>query len=71
MKLSITIECDNAAFEDAGIGNECASILSGLARRLQGCSIPFQSPIRLTDSNGNAVGVARFIEGMLPEPMDE
>ena len=62
MKYSLEIECDNAAFDPQGDGDEQAArdqvalILRDLAKHLEnGCSYRI-----LQDSNGNRVGVAEF-----------
>lgn len=54
MKVTITIECDNAAFgdTDASRHEELAHILKCLAHDLYGQHVPQ----KLRDSNGNTVG---------------
>lgn len=63
MQLTITINCDNAAFDDGysdhGAADESARILMNLANQLKGQDFdpnePFDS-IPLRDVNGNRVG---------------
>lgn len=57
MKLTISIDCDNAAFEDSGPENELARILRDLAARLERDGM---NPVTLRDINGNTVGAANF-----------
>jgi len=64
MLLSISIEMDNAAFEDDG--SEVERILINLAHRLHGhihngyFPVDFDTP--LSDVNGNTVGKAFVVE---------
>ena len=58
MTFSMTIQCDNAAFEDA-VGVEVARILEAAAKALrQG-----YEKGRCMDSNGNRVGNWELTEG--------
>lgn len=55
MKLTITIESNNAAFDDGAGGRlEAGSILADIADRLR--LMPLDSVFPLRDSNGNKVG---------------
>jgi hypothetical protein len=57
MKCRIEINMDNAAFEDAGHGNELARILQNAARTVTGSSgDDALGSWRLRDINGNPVG---------------
>lgn len=53
MNIIITINTDNAAFEDDP-GAEVARILNSLAQKIGRWGIP--SDMKLLDSNGNTVG---------------
>ena len=66
MKLVITIDCDNEAFNGQDCGTEIANILNRIMR-----SMEFESkkellrayrgkPHKLADTNGNTVGSLRF-----------
>jgi hypothetical protein len=62
MKLTITIECDNAAFGESdgehtpeSVGAEVGRILRGLGRKLEG-GIEAGDSGHLRDCNGNQVG---------------
>lgn len=57
MTLTITINCDHAAFEDAP-GAEVARILRRLAG-LADQSVPSLNGCKLYDVNGNAVGLVQ------------
>lgn len=57
MKLVITIEMDNAAFEDAN-GFEVARILTKLAREVKDHQLETNDTYGLMDDNGNTVGKA-------------
>lgn len=58
MKLTVTIEMDNAAFEDGNGGmTEAAYILERLATRLENEGDSFSGAL-LKDENGNTVGSA-------------
>jgi hypothetical protein len=59
--FQLTIECDNAAFEDAGTKFEVARILEKLSRKLNAYGPDAGT---LADANGNTVGSFAF----LPEP---
>lgn len=61
MKLTITIDCNNAAFEDENLGPEIAHILTELAERYDGPLGVFEigtAPWNLHDANGNHCGEA-------------
>jgi len=58
MTFKITIKTDNAAFEDNGMATEMGRILRDLADKIEQGELP---PLKLRDSNGNAVGT--FQEG--------
>jgi hypothetical protein len=55
MKLTITVECDNAAFEDAP-GYELARILEEQARNFRDVPSATKFVDKLYDVNGNKVG---------------
>jgi len=56
MKIQITIDCENDAFQDDPF-TEIARILSRLTERFQDDRFGFPSgPIPLRDMNGNKVG---------------
>lgn len=55
MTVKITIDCDNAAFEDYP-GTEVAAILRKIAKTLCGNPIDSSDDCNLMDSNGNTVG---------------
>jgi len=58
MHFDLTVDVDNAAFEDA-LASETARILRDVARRLErGEDLPFT----LRDANGNSVGTCNFAE---------
>jgi hypothetical protein len=59
MKITIEIDCDNAAFEDGHGGMLEASSILGRASKILLFSGPLQSKLGRTvllDSNGNTVG---------------
>ena len=56
--FNLTIEANNAAFEDAGAGNEVARILRELADRLEDSPLVDGDEYLLRDYNGNTVGKA-------------
>lgn len=60
MKFTLSIDTDNAAFEDNGTGEELASILLFLVRDLKknGTAPGFSQ--KVFDTNGNKVGFARL-----------
>ena len=60
MRLTITIELDNDAFEADRVG-EIERILTGLCERLP-LTGPTYAPLNLSDENGNWVGEARIGE---------
>ena len=51
MKISIEIECNNAAFEENGLAAELSMIFSKIVDKAQ-----YDAFLVLRDSNGNAVG---------------
>lgn len=61
MRLNITIELDNAAFEDGG-PDEVARILADLASRLPDPLDQTGGALSLHDANGNHVGTAEIVE---------
>ncbi len=59
MKLKITIDMDNAAFEPCN-GRESARILERLAEIIRGMHFPAPETFPpLRDENGNAVGTVK------------
>ncbi len=62
MKLTLTIDMDNAAFESPNAGPEAARILRHVARKVDGYTglKDFECP--LMDINGNRVGQAEVTE---------
>lgn len=61
MKLTITIQMDNAAFFE-GEGFEIERILACVSKRLPLPLAPTQSDIIIHDINGNYVGDARIVD---------
>jgi hypothetical protein len=61
MKMEITIDMDNAAFEHAN-GYEVARILTKLAHSIEGSHMTVGDKTRLLDINGNRVGDAQVAE---------
>jgi hypothetical protein len=64
MQFRLTIDCDNAAFEDNGIQGELSSILHDIANRLMENTteeLIDMGSIILRDTNGNTVGAAKLI----------
>jgi hypothetical protein len=62
VKLTITIDLENAAFED-GNGYEVAGILRDLAGDLDDTQLREDGlRMRLRDSNGNSVGLAEVTD---------
>lgn len=59
MRVTITIQCDNAAFEGEPLGVETARILERLAKELYSVSDGY----RLRDYNGNTVGTVKVTDG--------
>lgn len=57
MRMTIAINMDNAAFDESAC-DEAARILQDLSEKLAGADFnePFDSKLRLQDSNGNPVG---------------
>ncbi len=66
MTLHVTIELDNAAFEDGALMPAIGSILKTLANRLPlfrtRDTLRSGDSLRLFDYNGNSVGQAVFID---------
>jgi len=60
MDITITINTDNAAFEDDR-GAEVARILTKLARYIRDNGPEYAHCRRLMDANGNAVGTVEAI----------
>jgi hypothetical protein len=58
VKFTLTIDCDNAAFTDAGTKFEVARILAKLAHKLNAYGPDAGS---LADANGNEVGSFAFL----------
>jgi hypothetical protein len=60
MKVIISIECDNAAFDTIDCGNEVARILRFVANHVEGCNVPLTrrhlDGLKLRDVSGNTVG---------------
>jgi hypothetical protein len=68
MKVVITINCENEAFNVADCGSELARILRQLANKLEFQPRANLTPppgrrkrIRLVDHNGDTVGEAKFM----------
>jgi hypothetical protein len=61
MKLTITMDMDNAAFED-GPGSEAARILRTLAQKIDGVDLEIDDRVALLDVNGNRVGSMNVTE---------
>jgi hypothetical protein len=61
MKMYITIEMDNAAFEPPETEAEIFRILKQLSERILEGDIPDNIPGTLFDINGNAVGSVRVL----------
>lgn len=59
MHITITINCDNAAFADGNAAIEVAHILRGIARRYEDECTPLTLTLR--DSCGNKVGYAEVV----------
>ena len=61
--FTLTINCDNAAFDDSPTGCELARILRSLADNVNDCDMQDLMVLatgRLRDSNGNPVGNWHF-----------
>jgi hypothetical protein len=56
MRLVITINCDNAAFEEGMEGLEVARILREVARKVEYADLDVSLDFSVLDSNGNKVG---------------
>jgi len=59
MKVILTIDCSNAAFDDTGCGDEIARILRDIADSAEGGTreaMLEHNGLVLFDSNGNSVG---------------
>jgi hypothetical protein len=54
MRVLISIDTDNAAFEGNNLGLELAHILRGLVSAYEDGAPP--EPVKLRDSNGNTAG---------------
>lgn len=54
--IKITIETDNAAFQDGGFDTEVSNILRGVARRFEIGAVAPGEFVPLRDSNGNTIG---------------
>ena len=64
MKLRIEIELDNAAFANGTYSAEVQRVLTTLVTRLP--LYPYVGPnIDVYDSNGNRVGYARIMQGII------
>ncbi len=61
MQLTITIDLDNAAFEDGG-AEEVARILANIAERLPEPLRPTNGAYNLHDANGNHCGTAEITD---------
>lgn len=55
MKITITVDCGNAAFEEHAT-SEVSRILSGFAGAIPGWELQSLDGIKLHDINGNTVG---------------
>ena len=66
MNITITLNTDNAAFEDDP-GAEVARILKRLAGELEGVTLDAGDYAKLLDSNGNTVG--RYAVTKAPAPI--
>lgn len=59
MRMTITMQMDNASFRESGLpGVEAADILRGLADKIEGSEFVdvFDRHTKLMDTNGNTVG---------------
>lgn len=61
MKLAITIDLDNAAFEDGG-AEEVARILASVAERIPDPLSSTDGALNLHDANGNHCGTAEIVD---------
>lgn len=61
MKYKLTIECDNAAFEERPNGDEIGYILRKLAASIDGVEMAVGAERPLIDTYGNLVGTARMV----------
>lgn len=62
MRLVISINMDNAAFEDGNAAQAVVTILKGISRRLSpGGDINELDGVPLFDSNGNSVGGVELV----------
>jgi len=59
MRYTLTIDCDNAAFDD-GPNSAIAEILRTQAHRLDVMAEIFDEDVPVMDANGNRVGAARL-----------
>ncbi len=64
MRVTITIDTDNAAFADDNIGAETARILRDLADKVEGTNFvsTYDRRLKLRDINGNTVGLMEAID---------
>jgi hypothetical protein len=60
MKFNLTINCDNAAFDDKP-QEEVARILRELASKLCGYDLSYMNCGPLRDNNGNRVGEWEYV----------
>lgn len=67
MRVTITIQCDNAAFEDTEM--EVSRILADYARRLADGLSNIRIDTMLRDYNGNRVGAVK-VTGRRPKERD-
>ncbi len=56
MKAKLTVDMDNAAFEEAGPSVELARILREIANRIDGVPVSAGDWYAAMDANGNKVG---------------
>lgn len=61
MKLTITIDLDNAAFADGG-AEEVVRILASVAERIPDPLSSTGGPLNLHDYNGNHCGTAEIVD---------
>lgn len=60
-RVTITIETDNAAFEDNGVEYEVSEILRKLAVKIKCGFVEGAFPGKLRDTNGNTCGQVNII----------
>ena len=63
MRISITIDCVNAAFDDLDGETEVIRILRELLVRIGENGLPTNDCIWLNDTNGNRVGTFQSFKG--------